>query len=80
MVGAFPQEKILKKVKKPLDKHLGICYNKDTKKEEQKVESQGNQKSSKKNKKSLDKRKPRCYNKDVKKTNTKKERGSYYDE
>lgn len=65
-----------KKVKKALDKPLSICYNKGTKKE-QRVESQGNQKSSKKIKKSLDKQKPKCYNKDVKKT--KKERGNDYD-
>jgi hypothetical protein len=45
-------KKTLKKVKKPLDKPLSICYNKGTKKE-QRVESQGNQKSSKKNKKVL---------------------------
>ena len=44
---------------------MSICYNKDTEKE-QRVESQGNQKSSKKIKKSLDKQKPKCYNKDVK--------------
>ena len=81
MVGAFPQEKILKKVKKPLDKPLSICYNKGTKKG-QRVESQGNRKKSKKNKKSLDKKHNICYNKDVKKTNNKfkKERGSRYDE
>lgn len=60
-----------KKVKKALDKPLSICYNKGTKKE-QRVESQGNQKSSKKNKKSLDKQKPKCYNKDVKKTKQRK--------
>ena len=62
------RKKILKKVKKPLDKQNSIGYNKDTNKQEVATESQGGSKNFKKNKKSLDNSYYICYNKDVIKT------------
>jgi hypothetical protein len=47
----FLKKKILKKVKKPLDKQNSIGYNKDTNKQEVATESQGGSKNFKKNKK-----------------------------
>ena len=49
--GFFLKKKILKKIKKTLDKQNSIGYNKDTNKQEVATESQGGSKNFKKNKK-----------------------------